>query len=285
MPYATLSDGCRIFFEVHGHACNYNEIPATTRPTLVVLHGGPGLDHSYEMKYMHEFDKFAQVIFIDHRGNGRSDPSTPDNWCLERWGKDVKEFCDVLGLEKPFIVGESFGGHVAMQYGCLYPQHAAGIILVDTEAFIDKEGALDKYEELGGREIRELARKCFEDPNDENLTAYYQRCLPYCTRKELDPNLFSHCIRKFDVATFYNQNELYQFDLRPQLARIKCPVLFLASRHNPIHLLKSAKQTAEAFGDNIEFYEFEEAGLVYVDEMTKASSMIEGFLQKHHNPC
>jgi len=52
------------------------------KPTLLLLHGGPGFDHSiYKPAYSSLVD-CAQVIYLDHRGNGRSDAGPKEAWTL-----------------------------------------------------------------------------------------------------------------------------------------------------------------------------------------------------------
>src|SRR5262245_30678119 len=49
----------------------------------------------------------AQVIYLDHRGNGRSDAGPKEAWTLAQWGDDVRAFCDALGIEHPIVLGAS----------------------------------------------------------------------------------------------------------------------------------------------------------------------------------
>jgi proline iminopeptidase len=61
------------------------------------------------------------VIYLDHRGNGRSDAGPKELWTLAQWGDDVRSFCDALGIERPIVLGVSFGGMVAMAYATRHP--------------------------------------------------------------------------------------------------------------------------------------------------------------------
>jgi proline iminopeptidase len=75
------------------------------RPIVVCLHGGPGFDHSTLKPFLSPLEDQAQLIFLDHRGQGRSDESTPSRWNLDTWIDDVAAFCDVLGIERPSSLG------------------------------------------------------------------------------------------------------------------------------------------------------------------------------------
>jgi proline iminopeptidase len=47
-------------------------------PTLLLLHGGPGFDHSGFKPGFNETAEYAQMIYLDLRGNGRSDEGPPE---------------------------------------------------------------------------------------------------------------------------------------------------------------------------------------------------------------
>jgi pimeloyl-ACP methyl ester carboxylesterase len=98
----------------------------------------------------------AQVIFLDHRGNRRSDPGPQESWTLAQWGDDVRGFCEALGIAHPIVFGASFGGMVAMAYATRHPDHPAKLILVSTEAvdhtYLQRRVALfERFGRAGGR--------------------------------------------------------------------------------------------------------------------------------------
>jgi pimeloyl-ACP methyl ester carboxylesterase len=77
------------------------------KPTLLLLHGGPGFDHSIYKPAYSSLADCAQVIYLDHRGNGRSDAGPKEAWTLAQWGDDVHALCEVLGIEHPIVLGAS----------------------------------------------------------------------------------------------------------------------------------------------------------------------------------
>ena len=121
-------------------------------------HGGPGADHSIYKPTYSALTDVAQLVFLDHRGNGRSDPDKSANWNLAQWGDDVRGFCDALGIQKPVVLGVSFGGMVAMSYATRHPDHPAKLILVSTEAkgTSYRERRVELFRELGGAEVGAL---------------------------------------------------------------------------------------------------------------------------------
>ena len=65
-------DGVRLFVDVDGAEFVPDGPRMRRRPVLVLLHGGPGMDHSSFKLELGSFREIAQLVFIDHRGNGRS---------------------------------------------------------------------------------------------------------------------------------------------------------------------------------------------------------------------
>src|SRR2546423_8371906 len=91
------------------------------RPTLLLLHGGPGFDHSTLANIFEPLAADLQLVLIDHRGQGRSDDADVSHWNLEHWVPDIPDLCEVLELERPLILGQSFGGVVALAVAARYP--------------------------------------------------------------------------------------------------------------------------------------------------------------------
>ena len=142
-------NGVRLFFDVEGAKLIPDGAAMREKPTLLLLHGGPGFDHAlYKPAYAALAD-VAQVIYLDHRGNGRSDAGPKEAWTLAQWGDDVRAFCDALGIVHPIVLGVSFGGMVAMAYATRHPAHPSKLVLVSTEAIGDSY--LEKRVELFGR--------------------------------------------------------------------------------------------------------------------------------------
>jgi proline iminopeptidase len=145
----------------------------------------------------------AQIIYLDHRGNGRSSGDDPNTWNLAQWGGDVKTFCDALGIEKPIVYGASFGGMVTLAYATRHPGHPGKLILVSTEAaghsHLERRVAL--FERLGGPEVGALARRRFleEKLEPEDLDAWVRLAFPVYTRTRKDPLAAQRTIRRPEV--------------------------------------------------------------------------------------
>ena len=89
-----IGGGFRLYFDVEGPGLVPEDTQMVERPTLILLHGGPGFDHTGYKPAFSQFADICQVIYLDHRGQGRSDRDTPDQWTLDIWADDVVRFCD-----------------------------------------------------------------------------------------------------------------------------------------------------------------------------------------------
>ena len=76
------------------------------RVPVLLLHGGPGFDHSLFKPVFSTLTDIAQVVYLDHRGNGRSEHGDPAHWNLAQWGDDVRAFCEanLTGYKRPKVV-------------------------------------------------------------------------------------------------------------------------------------------------------------------------------------
>ena len=204
------------------------------RPTVVCLHGGPGIDHTPLKPLLAPLADTAQIVFLDQRGNGRSDLSTPDRWNLSTWIADVASFCEVLGIEQPILFGHSFGGFVALGVAARYPELPAKLIVVSSVARVRYERSLEMFERLGGREAREVAARYFRDHTPESLEAYIATCVPLHSPAPPDPEVAARMIRTPQVGLHFGDGELKAMNLFPEIGRIRCPTLILGGELDPI---------------------------------------------------
>src|SRR6266508_6190673 len=137
-----LSDGCRLFVEELGSG-----LP------LIVLHGGPGLDHTMFRPYLDPLAEDVRLIYVDERGQGRSDRVDPHSLSLETFARDVDLLAEALGLERFALLGHSFGAIVATFHAIELGAAAAYVISGggDSSAALmaDVEAALQALGEEG----------------------------------------------------------------------------------------------------------------------------------------
>ena len=98
---------------------------------LVLMHGGPGLDHTSLLALQPLADQFT-LIFYDHRCNGRSEGAEVSSMTLENLTADADALRQTLGFDKWAVLGHSFGGMVALEYALRYPQSLSYLVLMNT---------------------------------------------------------------------------------------------------------------------------------------------------------
>jgi proline iminopeptidase len=96
-----LSDGGSLFVQELG-----NGFP------LIVLHGGPGMDHTMFRPYLDPLAEDFRVLYVDQRGQGRSERVDPATLTLEVFARDIDLLAEALGLDEHAVLGHSFGAIV-----------------------------------------------------------------------------------------------------------------------------------------------------------------------------
>jgi pimeloyl-ACP methyl ester carboxylesterase len=230
-------NGARLYVDVEGAGLVPDGARMKAKPTLVLLHGGPGFDHTIYKPAFSALADVAQIVYFDHRGNGRSTGDDPRTWNLAQWGDDVKGLCDALGIERPIVLGTSFGGFVAQAYATRHPDHPGKLILASTAARMDFDIIFAAFERIGGPDARRIAEAYWLDPSAESRERYFDVCLPlYHPRPLADPDMRKRSIIRHEVALFFNgpRNEQGRMDFREALKSVRCPVLILAGDQDPI---------------------------------------------------
>ena len=98
---------------------------------LVLMHGGPSLDHTTLLPLESLADQFT-LIFYDHRCNGRSEGAVASTMTMDNLTADADALRQALGYDQWAVLGQSFGGNVALEYALRYPQRLSRLILMDT---------------------------------------------------------------------------------------------------------------------------------------------------------
>lgn len=273
-------NGVRLFFDVEGTGLEPHGPEMLERPTLVLLHGGPGFDHTSFRPEFSPLSEVAQVIYLDHRGNGRSERSNPDHWTLAQWGDDVRGFCEALGLERPIVMGHSFGGMVAMSYATRHPTHVGKLILAGTSARQNLPRMLERFEQIGGATIRETARQFWTQPGPATAPAYLQTVWPLYNRTQRDPQATSRAITNPEVLFHFAAGEQTTYNLVPDLHKIHCPTLVIGGALDPVCPIEDQEEILAALPERVGRLErFENCGhSVWRDEPQRAFELLRAFI-------
>ena len=237
-----------LFFDVDGPALVPDGPHMRRRPTVLLLHTGPGADHSlYKEHVGSALAAGAQVVYLDHRGAGRSDRSTPDRWRLDVWADDVARFCEVLEIELPILLGTAFGAFVAVRAAARHPELASRLVLTSVVARYSHTRSITVFDRIGGPQAGEIAARYFADPGDATLADFLRVCLPLYTRRPLTPETVARIEMNTELGVFWDAGEARTFDLVEDAAAVTCPTLVLAGEDDPSTTIEGARELVEAF--------------------------------------
>lgn len=112
---------------IHGHDVAYRR--AGEGPVLLLLHGIAGSSETWE-PVMQLLQRGYTVLAPDFLGHGQSDKSLGD-YSLGNHAAGMRDFLHLLGIERATVIGQSFGGGVAMQFAYQFPERCERLVLVD----------------------------------------------------------------------------------------------------------------------------------------------------------
>jgi proline iminopeptidase len=257
-----IGAGVHLYFDVDGCGLVPDGNTMREKPTLIVMHGGPGFDHSGFKPAFSQLADIAQVVYYDHRGHGRSDPRPREEWTLDTWADDVVRLCDALGIKKPIVLGQSFGGMVAQKYIERHPEHPSKVIISSTSPRWVLQRKLDAFERKGGETARQATYDYWTRPNLDTFKVYWDVCRNlYNTRPSPDSMNSDRAKMTMDILLDFAAHEIQTMELRPGLAKAQCPVLVMAGEEDPICPIEDALEIVEALPKQwVQFARFPDVG-------------------------
>jgi len=242
-----IEAGVHVFIDIEGAALVPDGPLMREKPTLVLLHGGPGYDHSGFKPAFSGLADVAQIVYYDHRGHGRSDRRPVAEWTLDTFADDIVRLCDVLGVSRPIVLGQSFGGFVAQRYIARHPAHASKVILSSTSPHLGLARKLAMFERLGGIEAREVAERFWTAPSAATWAPYNIVCKPhYNTVHAANDDASRRIVFNEEILFASAGGEQQTMNLLTGLARAQCPVLVMAGALDPVCPLEDSQDIAAA---------------------------------------
>ncbi len=242
-----IEPGVRLYVDIEGEGLVPDGAWMREKPTLILLHGGPGFDHSSFKPAFGALAEVAQIVYYDHRGHGRSDARPSSEWTLDTWADDVVRLCDALGIVKPIVLGQSFGGFVAQRYIERHPEHPGKVILSSTSHHMGLDRKIEGFVRRGGEAVREKVRAFWSEPTPLSFAAYWEACRDlYTVTPQMDPAAAQRTLLKLDILLHFVRGEKQTMRLLPGLSRARCPVLVMAGEEDPVCPLQDALEIAEA---------------------------------------
>lgn len=256
---------------------------------LIVLHGGPGLDHTTFADYLDPLAGDFRLILVDQRNQGRSDRCDLETWTLAQMARDVVDLAQSLGLDKYAVLGHSYGALVTLQNAVDYPGAAAQSIVSSgfpSAGYLEWVGDnLEKFEPV---EMRQQVADSWERETTvataEQVAELLGDQLPFHFANPLDPRIAEYAaktagaVNSAEVLRHFALQEYGGIEVEDQLGRVSQPTLVLAGRHDRTCSVAAAEAIAGGI-PNAKLVVFENSGhMTFVEENAAYLAAVGQFL-------
>ncbi|HWP81030.1 MAG TPA: alpha/beta fold hydrolase [Bacteroidota bacterium] len=266
----------------------YYKMIGSGEPILVV-HGGPGLEHSYFLPQMEDLARTHRLIFFDHRGHGKSDiPGDTTAMGITNFVNDIEELRKEFNLGTMNLMGHSWGGLVAMWYAVTYPHNLKSLLLINSTsprsedriigmAEVSKrttrQDSVDRAAILRSEDFRARKAEAFERLFRINFRALLaDRRFADSLRLRFPPD---YAVRNRVLQ--YLRKDLDSYDLTNDLRLIDVPTLILHGDSDPTPVEISRSLQSHIHGSTLVI--LERAGhFPFVEQPTAFRTAIDTFL-------
>jgi pimeloyl-ACP methyl ester carboxylesterase len=242
-------NGTRLWFDVDGPVLEPDGSEMLERPTVVLVHGGPGVyDHSYFKPDFARLAAHSQVVYLDLRGHGRSEWGDAAAWSFEACADDVRAFCDTVGIARPIVFGHSMGAPIVLLYGARHPGHAAGLVVQSGFARWDPSRLVEGFRRVAGDEVAEIAERSYrsEEVPDEEGARVYAAFGPRVPDRE------QRARTPMNLELNAHGMELTRrLDIVDQLGRVDAPTLVCVGELDPVTPVAASEEIVGALPQGI----------------------------------
>ena len=275
-----------IFFDIDGAGLVADSDRMRERPTAFLIHGGPGTDHTGLKARYGKLALKMQLVYFDHRGNGRSSRGNPLQYTLDENVEDMEALRRYLGLGPIVSIGTSYGGMVALAHAARYPDSVSHLIAVVTAAH---GGYLKRAREIVAERGTPEQVAMLDDlllgkvDTPAQLRRYFEVMGSLYARR-YDPALMGDGLVRAILAPEPLNRAVgpggftHTFDLRPELGRITAPTLIVGGRHDWICAPEFSEEIHRLVpGSDLRIFE-DSAHAVGGDEPENFLDAVAGFL-------
>lgn len=273
-----------IYFDIEGAGLVIDGDRMREKPTAFLVHGGPGVDHSSYKAGFSDLSQKMQLVYFDHRGQGRSARGPKHTYTLKNNVEDMEALRQYLGLDKIVVIGGSYGGMVALSYAVRYSENISHLIVVATVPdyrFLEK--AKKFIAENGTEEQKEYAKILWDGnfKDEAELLEYFKVMSPLYSLT-YDPTVkaktWHRTIYSVDAINQAFGGFLRNYNVLHELHKITVPTLVIGARHDWICPPEFSEEIAAAI-PNSDLRIFENSGhLIRADEPQALMDAIAGFI-------
>ncbi|QZZ21103.1 alpha/beta fold hydrolase [Leptothermofonsia sichuanensis E412] len=274
-----------IYFDIEGSGLVPDGSQMREKPVAFLIHGGPGADHTGFKPTFSPLSRKMQLVYFDHRGQGRSARGAKETYTLDNNVEDMEALRQYLGLDRIVVIGASYGGMVALTYASRYPAQVSHLIVIVTVPdFRFLERAKEILAERGTEVQKAIAQHLWEGTfaSEEQLKDYFRIMRPlYSIKADPDappPKSWERAIVSPDAINIAFGQFLRTYDVRDQLPNITAPTLVIGARHDWICPPEFSEDIARLI-PNSDLRIFEHSGhAIRADEPEALLDAIAGFV-------
>lgn len=213
---------------------------------ILIIHGGPGLNHKYLFPNLQFLTDRYQLIFYDQRASGRSSLTLDSNSVtIDNFIQDIDELRNTFGIEKLNIMAHSWGGLLAMKYAIKHPENTKSLILISSVG--------------ASSEISTMANQILAEQFTKEDSMHRAEIIQTDEFQKREPNAIESLMKIGFKHQFYNiifldslnlslnkdyiktsqllQNlakDLTEYDFHSDLNKIQSPTLLIYGSHDPL---------------------------------------------------
>jgi proline iminopeptidase len=197
---------------------------------LIVLHGGPGLDHSMFRPYLDPLGDEFRLLYVDERGQGRSERVDPETLSLDVFARDVDLLAEALGLERFALLGHSFGAIITTKHATELGTAAAYVIsgggdssdalLEDVHASLETMGSAGEAIEASWEQEKTVT-------TEDELKELLRTQMPFHFAGSPPPGYGDDTVGTPDVLRYFANIGYGDFDYTSLLSDVSRPTLVI----------------------------------------------------------
>jgi pimeloyl-ACP methyl ester carboxylesterase len=240
------ANGSRLWFDVEGPALVPDGASRRERPTVLLLHGGPGsFDHSYLKPDFGRLAEVAQVVYLDLLGHGRSEHGDAAARTFESCADSVRVFCEAVALEQPVVYGHSLGGMVAMLVAARHPDMPGVLVLQSSPARFDVGRLVEALRERGGDRVAATTARVYGGDSESVTSEEWSRCWTLFGPHVVEGDERSRAVVNAELNV-RALPLLAGFDALAEVGAITCPTLVCTGELDPVFPPDAAHELAHA---------------------------------------
>lgn len=265
-----------LYYEIRG---------AKTGTPLLVINGGPGVDHTYMHATLHpssaldDLAKERPVIFYDQRGVGKSPALQAGQSCtVADQVADLEALRAYLSYERINILGHSFGGYLAMAYAARYPERIERLIICDSAApkftdtiFLFAKVFPETYERMEAIHVTDEAAKTAA------FMHYFSMLFYSAKNRDTYLSGITDINANIEVGDMLRK-DMADLDFTPELPKFRFPTLVMTGRFDMNVAPSVAYKIHQAIANSC-FVVFEQSGhLPFYEEQERFVQTVSSFL-------